>query len=237
MTQPTYTDDFLPEKKPSNTIYLSIYEGKLCQRRGRPAAGFREYISQNPKSEGKISYIKEFDHIEGYVTGFERKERETLDKKKYMVARITFTSPSGREAILETGIRNDFVARFAKCCENIDFQKRLYIRAFAEPGTANTGIMFKQDGEKIAQKYTVENPNGLPQWEKDPISGDWDTREYWKFLFNIIASKIPEFERVKQLLADYQEQPVVDDNGNGSHVEEEHEDAAVPSEYTDDIPF
>lgn len=235
MTQPSYTDDFLPERKPNNTIFLSIYEGKLCQRRATPMEGYREYVSQNERSKGKIVYIKEFDHIEGYVTGFERKEKESLDKKKYMVARITFTSPSGRKAVLETGIRNDFVARFAKCCENIDFQKRLYIRAFAEPGTANTGIMFKQDGEKIAQKYTVENPNGLPQWEKDTNSGDWDTREYWKFLFNIIASKIPEFERVKQLLADCQEQPVPDENGN--HVEEEHEDAAVPSQYDDSIPF
>lgn len=232
-----YTDDFLPERRPNGTVFLSIYEGKLCQRRATPAEGFVEYTSRSEKSKGKISYIKEFDHIEGYVVGFEKKEKETLDKKKYWVARITFMAQSGREAILEVPVRSDFVGRFAKCVENMDLTERLFVRVFPDKHTVNSSVMFKQKGEKIEQKYTVENPNGLPQWEKDPITQEWDNRDYWKFLFNIIHSKIEEFERVKVLLTKYQEEIPAPEGANALEPSSDEVAATATKAFDDDIPF
>lgn len=221
-------DDFLPERKPNNTIYISIYEGKICQRKSVETPGFVRYESILPKSKGKVSYIKEFECINGYVTGFERREKETLDGTKYMVARVTFESTSGKEAIFETPIRGEFVAKFAKCAENINFEKQLQVFAFLDRKNNHTKVYFKQNGEKIDQKYTNENPGGLPQWEKDPMTGQHDTRDYWKFLFNIIsAHALPLIRKTKEMLDAYHQGEEVD----------AAEDFAEVSPSDDDIPF
>lgn len=231
MTHPI--DDFLPERRPSNTVYLSIYEGKLCQRRATETPGFTEYVSRSPKTKGKVSWIREFDHINGYVTAFEKREKETLEKKKFWVAQVTIQHPTGRVAIIETPIKSEFVARFALCFENMDLTKPLWIRSFLDRD-GNTAVMFKQDNALVAQRYTKENPNGLPAWRKDPISGEWDTRDYWAFLFKIISEKaIPKMASVKAALDGLRE----DDLGTPPS-EATYQPAAPPTdESDDDIPF
>lgn len=231
MTHPI--DDFLPERRPSNTIYLSIYEGKLCQRRATETPGFVEYVSRSAKTKGKVSYIREFDHIKGYVTGFEKREKETLEKKKFLVAQVTIQHESGRMAIIETPIKSEFVARFALCVENMDLRKPVWVRSFLDRD-GNTAIMFKQEDALVAQRYTKDNPNGLPPWQKDPVSDEWDTRAYWAFLFKIIAEHaIPRMESVKKALDGIRE----DDQGTPP-TESSYQPAVPPTDDSnDDIPF
>jgi hypothetical protein len=164
-------DDFAPDRQESNILWLTIYEGMLCQRRSKPTPGFKDYASQRKSTEGKISYVREKDHLNGYVTNFETKEKEMKDgsNKKYTVARVTFRSESGRTAILEVGVKSEFVARFAMCVENMDLKKPVWFRSFMD-AKGSTAIYFKQDDEKISSNYTKENPNGLPAWVHDPIT-------------------------------------------------------------------
>lgn len=231
MTHPI--DDFLPERRPSNTIYLSIYEGKLCQRRATETPGFTEYVSTSPKTKGKVSWIREFDHIQGYLTGFEKREKETLEKKKFWVAQITFQHPTGRVAVLETAIKSEFVARFALCVENMDLTKPVWMRSFMDR-SGSTAVMFKQDDALVAQRYTKDNPNGLPAWKKDPVTDEWDTRDYWAFLFRIIADvAIPKMATVKAALDGLRE----DDQGTPP-TESGYQPAVPPTDQPDDdIPF
>lgn len=222
-------DDFLPERRPNTNIYLSIYEGKLCQRRAVETPGFVRYESQSPKTRGRVSWIREFDYLNGLIIGLERREKETLEGMKYAVVQVTFTNAKGNVAILEVPVRSEFVARFAKCCENMDLSKPVWMRSFLDRD-GHTCVYFKQDGGKVVQKYTKETPHGLPEWQKDPVTGDYDTRDYWKFLFEKIAAHaLPQIELNRAAL-----QAASHDQGTDAL---EADTEAPPYTADDDIPF
>jgi hypothetical protein len=223
------TDDFLPERQDSNVTWLGIYEGMLCERRMKPVPGFKEYASTRASSYGKISYVKEYDHIQGYVTNFETKHKETNDGKKYTVARVTFRSESGRTAILEVGVKSEFVARFGVCVENMDLKRPVWFRSFMDR-EGRTAVFFQQNEQKILSNYTKENPNGLPAWKHDPITGEWDSRDYWNFIFAVIA----RFTSVMKQTGETLDQLVAENAG--VDVEPAAEDF-TPSQPDDDIPF
>ncbi len=226
----------MPDRRPSNVTYLSIYEGLLCQRRAVETPGFVEYVSRNPSAEGRVVWVREREYIRGYITNFEAREKENFNKtKRYKVAQITFQHESGLKAIVEVGIRSELVARFALCVENMDLTKPVWMRSFRNRD-GQTVVMFKQDDHLIAQKYTKEQPNGLPPWRKDPISGDWDTREYWTFLFDIIKYKaMPIMADVKTAL-----DGIAKDDQGTPPTESGYSPAAPPEDPAnpdDDIPF
>jgi hypothetical protein len=226
-------DDFLPDRLESNITWLTIYEGMLCQRRSKPTPGFKEYVSQRKSSEGKISFVKEADHLNGYITGFETKEKEMKDGtgKKYTVARITFRSESGRTAVLEVGVKSEFVARFAMCVENMDLKKPVWFRSFMD-NTGKTAIYFKQEDQKIPSNYTKENPNGLPGWIHDPIANEWDSRDYWKFLFAVILKFIPTMKQTGETL-----DKLLTEASQDAQQTYEPEPVEVTTSNDDDIPF
>lgn len=179
-------DDFLVEKQDSDVVWLGIYEGMLCQKRAHPVDGFKEYVSTNDRSRGKIVYIKHYKKINGILTGIERRDKETKDGKPYPVAQFSFQK-GDRKAIIEVGAKTEFVSRFAKCCENMDLTKPVEVSVFLSR-EGKTAVAFNQNDQKIVPNYTADNRNGLPEWIKDDISGDWDTREYWKFLYNVLQN-------------------------------------------------
>jgi hypothetical protein len=229
-------DDFAPDRQESNVLWLTIYEGMLCQRQSTPTPGYKEYVSTRESTRGKISYIREKDHLNGYITNFETKQKDAKDgsNKKYTVARVTFRSQSGKTAILEVGVKSEFVARFAMCVENMDLKKPVWFRSFMD-NKGNTAIYFKQDDEKIPSSYTKENPNGLPKWIQDPITKEWDNRDYWNFLFAIIAQFVPAMKQtgatLDTLLAEQAE------DGNEVDTTEQHSGVEVTTSSDDDIPF
>jgi hypothetical protein len=193
-------DDFLKERKASNAVYIQICEGQLCQRRATPAPGFEDYILRFGKAAGKTVYLRRFDEIKGIVTGFRSVDKETHEGNAYKVFQVTFSKPDGsRHAILETPLRSELVARFAKCVENMELGDSLLMRPFLDKKN-QTCIYFEQDGKSVPQKYTSTEPNGLPAWVKDETTGEWDNRDYWKFLFNILVTFQPIFERNKHFL-------------------------------------
>lgn len=225
--QPLPPSDFLPEKKRTPRVYLHIYEGRLCERRANPAPGFTRHES----SKGKVSYIREYEYVQGFLTDWIRIEKETLEGNKYNVIHAVFNNGGGFEAVLEVPLKSEFVARFAKCCENIDFREMLWVAAFLDRQTRKSRIILKQRGEKVAQKYTQPNPNGLPQWEVDPITGEFDTRAYWKFLFDVIARiAIPQIADTKRAL-----QAILESQSADMAADVEDIPPSVADD--DDIPF
>lgn len=220
---------FIPEKKSNPKIWLHIFEGRLCEKRATEHPGFVRYESTFGHSKGRTWYIKEYDYILGYLTGLQKVEKETLEGKRYHVLHFTFNNGSDLEAILEVPLKSDFTSRFAKCCENINFSKPLQVSAFIDRKTRRNAIVFRQLGEIVPQKYTMEQPNGLPQWERDPVTGEYDTRAYWHFLFNIIGNHaIPEIAKTAKIIA-------------ANQLEEDskpaEEKTAVDLEDDGDIPF
>lgn len=229
-------EEFAAPRKVSPRLYVTIYEGILCSRRATPHDEYREYSSY--RHPGRTVYIREYDHIYGYLTEIKTVDKETLEGLKYRVFQFVFDNGAGVELVLEVPVKSDFVARFAKCCPNIDFRRPLFIKSFPDRSTHLPVIIIQQDGEKIEQAFTREKPNGLPQWERDPVTGEWDTRAYWRFLFEQIHAKLPEIQRCRETLAALRE--------SGDDATAEHEAAAAPAAEAeaslaitddDDIPF
>lgn len=249
--QNTHTDDddFLPDRQASGITFFRIYEGMVCQTKAKksedqkPPEKFKEHESISKSTLGKKIFVREFDHMKGLMTGWEKVEETTNDGKKYYVFKITFTSPTGRKAIMNAPLKSEFVSRFAKCVENMDLAKPVYFRAFLNKKN-RTAIHFEQGGQKIEQNYTKENPGNLPQWTKDE-AGENDNRAYWTFLFGLIKEKaLPQILRNNELLTQY---PATEDDYTGpDDTDEDAERAAIaaanqPSSLTqkpfDDIPF
>ena len=129
------------------------------------------------------------------------RKRENEDKKenkKYFTAEITFEKLNGKQAIVSTPLKSELVARLAKCAENINFAMPLELSAFRDSKTGRTRIILKQDDKNVEQKYTQENPGKMPKWVKDEMTGEWDNKDYWAFLFGIIKDVvIPGCENTK----------------------------------------
>lgn len=247
--QPT-DDDMFPSKRPSNKVYFTIYEGMLCRKRSTPETGFVEYISQSDKTRGKVSYIYQHEYLDGWLIAIDKRDKETRDGKKFVVFDFVFANGSGREAVVQVPARGEFVSVFAKCVENMDLSKRIRVRVGREKGTVNSYVYFEQvqknengvlDHVVIKRKYTKENPNGLPQWVKDEISGDWDSREYWKFLYQKLLAVRPQIEQNKHRMT----QMMLEREGAIDHGEPEIEPefsgppptGGEVNTYDDDIPF
>lgn len=224
-------EEFAAPRKMSPRLYVTIYEGILCSRRATPHDDYREYSSY--RHPGRTVYIREYDHIYGYLTEIKTVDKETLEGLKYRVFQFTFDNGAGVELVLEVPVKSDFVARFAKCCPNIDFRRPLFIKSFPDRSTHLPVIIIQQDGEKIEQAFTREKPNGLPQWERDPVTGEWDTRAYWRFLFEQIHAKLPEIQRCREALATLQR-----DNDEAAAMPADAEPTAGAAAMDDDdVPF
>lgn len=223
-------DNFLTERKPNNTVYLQFYEGMLCQRRSEEYPGFVRYESHNPKTKGKVSWVKVFESLDGYLTGIEKEEKTTQDgSQKYVVFRFIFEKARGRRAELQVSVKADFVAAFAKRIESINLTEPLTFGGYFSWKHGRNVIWFEQNGEKIGPKYTQENPGKLPQWVKDEVSGEWDNRDYWKYLYNLIAAHTPDaMAKNQKMLAE------ADSAGDD---EQQIEETEVVEFDDSDIPF
>lgn len=224
-------NDFIAPREPSTRLYATIYEGRLCTRRAAPTDGF--YLYNSVKQPGKKVYIREYDHINGYLVDIRSQEKETLEGIHYKVLQFTFDNGDGAELVLEVPLKSELVARFAKCARNIDFRSPIFIRVFPDRRTHQPVIIIQQSGENVPQAFTKENPNGLPQWVRDEVTGEWDARAYWAFLFKEIEAVRPEIERCRSALQAIRtaEQPIVNDS---------EEPEGTPTEQSvdyDDIPF
>jgi len=224
-------NDFVALREQSTRLYATIYEGRLCTRRAAPTDGF--YLYNSVKHPGKKVYIREYDHINGYLVDIRSQEKETLEGIHYKVLQFTFDNGDGAELVLEVPLKSELVARFAKCARNIDFRTPIFIRVFPDRRTHQPVIIIQQAGENVPQAFTKENPNGLPQWVRDEVTGEWDARAYWAFLFKEIEAVRPEIERCRSALQAIRtaERPIVNDS---------EEPEGSPTEQSvdyDDIPF
>lgn len=190
--------DFITYKEPNDTVYLNIYEGMLCERSATPKPDYIEYISKSDTTKGKVSYVRIVKRLKGYIVGFQSRQHETLEGKKYRVAQIVFDNGQGKKAMIVCPIDSEFVSRFAKCVENMNLAMPVEVSVFRDKQRGKTSVAFYQNGQKVDQKYSKENPNGIPEWKTNPMTGKADTSAYWSFLFNIISEyALPRIEHTR----------------------------------------
>jgi hypothetical protein len=193
----------LPQSS-SQKAFLRILNGQICSVLREPREGYSPTEITNFKTkETRTAYVRPVQAIKGWLTGLRSKLHET-DAGTFAQLEFTFTGSSGRQAVLSIPPKSTFVARFAKTVENMNLSEP--IRVSVSPDYHNPGkyrVFFDQHGNSVPQKYTKETPHDLPAWERNELTGEYDDRNYWAFLHNILKQvAIPAAENnVRRLIA------------------------------------
>lgn len=182
-----------------NRKFLSILDGMLVERftskDQEPPEGFRTYLKETKevdKGGNKIKakhVIKEYNEVSGFITDIKWyanpiKKNGVETGQKAFGWKISFSDGE----VLDLVAKQNPANRFAKMAPNIDFNKSVELRAFSDDrGRAN--LYISQDGQNVPQKYTKDNPNGLPQFKK--MSDDtWNSADHDEFLHQVMLNEV-----------------------------------------------
>lgn len=176
-----------------NGIWLKIKHGCICQESKVEKEGYKKVEGVLQDGTPWKKWIHPYKAVSGYIDKIDRYDRED-NGRKYRGWNITITDGDANYVldIPFSGVRVN--SRWMKIAENIDYTKPVRFTAWTDKKTDSTALNIQQDGVTVPQKYTREEPNGLPE----PVqrsSGKWDYGEQEDFLVDrIIRFVIPNVE-------------------------------------------
>jgi hypothetical protein len=169
----------------SNVKYLSIIGGKIVQSFKQPVEGAIERVNK----VGNTVYEKHYKSIEGNIVHALKREHP-----EYGVD-ICIEIQDGDDLYnITLGVASAFCRAFLMKVPNIVWGERYTITPYSfedkEKGRMVNGLNIYKGSEKIANAYSKENPNGLPELEKKKIKGKetWDDSERIEFLLSTLPS-------------------------------------------------
>lgn len=178
-----------------NGTWLKLKHGFLCQESKTEKPGWKK-IEGDFDGEHYVKWIRPYKGVSGYIDKIDRYERE-FGGRKIRGWNITITDGDGRYILDIPFASIKLNSRWMKLAENIDYRKPVRISAWADK--QNQGAMainVQQDGVKVDQKYTREEPGGMPE-PVHRLSGGWDYSEQEDFLIDrIIRFVIPNVELI-----------------------------------------
>ena len=91
---------------------------------------------------------------------------------------------------------SDYFRTFAKCCEGIDLDKELVLGIGVPKGDGFPYLYVQQDDAGLKSKYTKDEPNGMPSWEKKEEMGKvkWDKTEQNNFCYGLAVDFLARVE-------------------------------------------
>lgn len=159
--------------------------------------GNREALTFVNIKEGKFiikegDVKKEYNYIEGWITGLEIKDDEYQGKafKKLMI-----TLEDGIERF-QLQMRLDSGYGRAFCCliPNVDPLKDVNISLSykVENKKPQAGLFIRQGTTPIKWAFTRDNPNGLPELKSTVHKGEtlWDNTDQERFFIDLLLNKI-----------------------------------------------
>lgn len=143
--------------------YITIYDGKMCQRVDKSVEGAVERTNKL----GKIVHEKFYDKFTGNLVSI-----KVTDGQYGKQWNFGFRD-AGDLYTLQLGYTNSFATNFLKMLPNIDLEKVMTVtpKTVEEDGKKKNSLFVNQDGVSIKHKYTKDNPNGLPPWKNIVVKG------------------------------------------------------------------
>lgn len=170
----------LQEKTSRNGIYLAIKHHGIVQESKHPREGF-EPIDIPLRSGGFITkYVKFYDGVEAMVKKIEWYDRE-YDGRPYKGWKLHLDA-NGTACVLDLDFNSRSAGRFMKLAENLDFSKPIEFSAWRDTDKDTTAFNVKQGGQKVDQKYTMEEPGEMPP-PKERLGGKLDFGDQEDFLY------------------------------------------------------
>jgi hypothetical protein len=184
----------LEEYGESNGTYLKIKHSCICQESKTEKDGYKKVEGTLKDGTPWKKWIRPYKAVSGYVDKIERYDREH-EGRKFRGWNITIND-EGTRYFLDIPFDSRVNGRWMKLAESIDYNKPVRFSAWHDKKSDSTALNVQQDGVSVPQKYTREEPNGLPE----PIqrsSGKWDYGAQEDFLVErLIKFVIPNVELV-----------------------------------------
>jgi len=170
--------------------YLTIMRGKVVQRVDKDTEGAIERVTKTDKTV----YELEYDYISGLLVDIKKEESEEYNDQWV----LTILDGGDRYYVRMTAQGGYSFGLFNKLM-NIDLSKPVKILPYlieGDDGKERSFLGVHQNGEKVPNFFTKEEPNGLPDLEQKTVNKKkvWDGSKRWDFLEKMLEQKIrPQF--------------------------------------------
>lgn len=209
----------------TNATYIGISDGKISLRVKESTPGAIQIVN---KESGKVSWMKYYRSITGYLTGIVNKPDKFNDK----AYNWHLTIVDGDDTyIMQVRERSGYGRSLMKSLPNVDFNEKITFSPYVKVvDDKKRGTLYlQQRGENVDWFFTQEHPNGLPELEKrvdargnvtydDSVVLDF----FLKYVESVIQPRIEAANR-KRLGELPKEEPVTDGDDSTAWMEREHE--------------
>ena len=162
--------------------YYNVSNGKVVKSFGKNEPE-NVVTTKRTNKNGDVVYEQIYSFIEGKITDA---KLQTHDEYGDSI-KLTFSDGS-ENAELQIKFDSSYGRSFLFKLPNCDFSKSIKLTPYQftdkQTGKDVTGLNLQQDGKKIDNFYTKDNPNGLPQLKKVKFNGkeQWDKTDQIEFL-------------------------------------------------------
>lgn len=209
----------------TNATYIGISDGKISLRVKESTPGAIQIVN---KESGKVSWMKYYRSITGYLTGIVNKPDKFNDK----AYNWHLTIVDGDDTyIMQVRERSGYGRSLMKSLPNVDFNEKITFSPYVKVvDDKKRGTLYlQQRGENVDWYFTQEHPNGLPELEKridargNVTYDDSAVLDFFlKYVENVIQPRIEAANR-RRLGELPKEEPVTDGDDSTAWMEREHE--------------
>lgn len=168
----------------SNTIYLSITDGKISRRVKEATA---TSVARTTK-ENKLVHEELYPAWKGRITNITTKENDY--GKQWLV---TITDEDG-DAVLQMPYSSGYANAFLCTLPNVNFNDEVVIvpKLTKDGDKKKTTLFINQYGSGLKWFFTKDDPQGLPGLKKLKVKGKetWDDSDKMEFLEEMVKTKI-----------------------------------------------
>jgi len=177
---------------PRDRIFYKFYKGKICTRTTSDNPEARSRVIEKGVNAGKTIYEEEFDYLSGKLKSI---KWHTHDEYGVFMDITLWDEEEEMNHELSISATSNAFQGFCMRMENIDLEKQIVLLAGVTD--ENHWLIVQQKGEDdksrtLDRRYTKENPEDCPPWEKFVINQKehWDKTKQIEFFANIINNKI-----------------------------------------------
>jgi hypothetical protein len=193
---------------------LVVKHQAICMESKEPREGFEPVEGGvfNPTTgKQQDKYVRKFGSVDGMVRRLEWYNTEEQYDNQFIGVKVHIED-DGEQFILDLPYNTRQYSVFTRSMEAVDWTKPVEFCAWPDRASAGTGFMLKQEGQKISQWYTKDNPGAAPPPVQDKITKKWDfsAQQTWltEKLQNEIIPKVDKINagRVDETIPEYSDE-------------------------------
>lgn len=192
-----------------------------------------EGANERQLKNGETVHELVFDTLSGYIQEIKTRDVTFNDKSMKFWA-VTITD-HGSTYILSMPYSSRYSSSFLKRLPNLDLKAEVTIHCAHFADDDRTVLWLTQEGVKVEQAYTKEDPNGLPEMKQVKVKGElvWDDSEMMDYLEAMVEKdikpKLAELNQVESLGAPDDDEDVANDAQTATATKMDKDE--------DDLPF